>query len=68
MDVRLKSNVLHKGVVLEIGTTFSLSDKEASDWIERGLAEKIVLDTKKVEQTNTEKASEPKKGRSKKSI
>jgi hypothetical protein len=66
MDVRLKSNVLHKGVVLEIGTTFSLSDKEASDWIERGLAEKIVLDTKKVEQTNTEKASEPKKGRSKK--
>lgn len=66
MDVRLKSNVLHKGVVLERGTTFSLSDKEASDWIERGLAEKIVLDTKKVEQTNTEKASEPKKGRSKK--
>lgn len=66
MDVRLKSNVLHKGVVLEIGTTFSLSDKEASDWIERGLAEKIVLDTKKVEQTNTKKASEPKKGRSKK--
>lgn len=66
MDVRLKSNVLHKGVVLEIGTTFSLSDKEASDWIERGLAEKIVLDIKKVEQTNTEKASEPKKGRSKK--
>ena len=66
MDVRLKSNVLHKGGVLEIGTTFSLSDKEASDWIERGLAEKIVLDTKKVEQTNTEKASEPKKGRSKK--
>ena len=66
MDVRLKSNVLHKGVVLEIGTTFSLSDKEASDWIERGLAEKTVLDTKKVEQTNTEKASEPKKGRSKK--
>lgn len=66
MDVRLKSNVLHKGVVLEIGTTFSLSDKEASDWIERGLAEKIVLDTKKVEQTNTDKASEPKKGRSKK--
>lgn len=66
MDVRLKSNVLHKGVVLEIGTTFSLSDKEASDWIERGLAEKIVLDTTKVEQTNTEKASEPKKGRSKK--
>ena len=66
MDVRLKSNVLHKGVVLEIGTTFSLSDKEASDWIERGLAEKIVLNTKKVEQTNTEKASEPKKGRSKK--
>lgn len=66
MDVRLKSNVLHKGVVLEIGTTFSLSDKEASDWIERGLAEKIVLDTKKIEQTNTEKASEPKKGRSKK--
>ncbi len=66
MDVRLKSNVLHKGVVLEIGTTFSLSDKEASDWIERGLAEKIVPDTKKVEQTNTEKASEPKKGRSKK--
>ena len=65
MDVRLKSNVLHKGVVLEIGTTFSLSDKEASDWIERGLAEKIVLDTKKVEQTNTEKASEPKKRRSK---
>lgn len=47
MDVRLKSNVLHKGVVLEIGTTFSLSDKEASDWIERGLAEKIVLDTKR---------------------
>ena len=45
MDVRLKSNVLHKGVVLEIGTTFS---------------------SKKVEQTNTEKASEPKKGRSKK--
>lgn len=66
MDVRLKSNVLHKGVVLEIGTTFSLSDKEASDWIERGLAEKIVLDTKKVEQTNTDKASEPKKRRSKK--
>lgn len=66
MDVRLKSNVLHKGVVLEIGTTFSLSDKEASDWIERGLAEKIELDTKKVEQTNTDKASEPKKGRSKK--
>lgn len=66
MDVRLKSNVLHKGVVLEIGTTFSLSDKEASDWIERGLAEKIVLDTKKVEQTETEKASETKKGRSKK--
>lgn len=66
MDVRLKSNVLHKGVVLEIGTTFSLSDKEASDWIERGLAEKIVLDTKKVEQTNIEKTSEPKKGRSKK--
>nr|DAG51152.1 MAG TPA: hypothetical protein [Caudoviricetes sp.]DAJ79117.1 MAG TPA: hypothetical protein [Caudoviricetes sp.] len=66
MDVRLKSNVLHKGVVLEIGTTFSLSDKEASDWIERGLAEKIVLDTKKVEQTETEEASEPKKGRSKK--
>ena len=66
MDVRLKSNVLHKGVVLEIGTTFSLSDKEASDWIERGLAEKIVLDTKKVEQTNTEKASEPKTWRSKK--
>lgn len=66
MDVRLKSNVLHKGVVLEEGTTFSLSDKEASDWIERGLAEKIVLDTKKVEQTNTEKASEPKTGRSKK--
>lgn len=66
MDVRLKSNVLHKGVVLEIGTTFSLSDKEASDWIKRGLAEKIVLDTKKVEQTETEKASEPNKGRSKK--
>ena len=66
MNVRLKSNVLHKGVVLEIGTTFSLSDKEASDWIERGLAEKIVLDTKKVEQTETEKASESKKGRSKK--
>lgn len=66
MDVRLKSNVLHKGVVLEIGTTFSLSDKEASDWIERGLAEKIVLDTKKVEQTETEEASKPKKGRSKK--
>lgn len=66
MDVTLKSNVLHKGVVLEEGTTFSLSDKEASDWIERGLAEKIVLDTTKVEQTNTEKASEPKKGRSKK--
>lgn len=66
MDVRLKSNVLHKGVVLETGTTFSLSDKEASDWIERGLAEKIVLDTKKVEQTNTEKASEAKTGRSKK--
>ncbi len=66
MDVRLKSNVLHKGVVLEIGTTFSLSDKEASEWIERGLAEKIVLDTKKVEQTETEEASEPKKGRSKK--
>lgn len=66
MDVRLKSNVLHKGVVLEIGTTFSLSDKEASDWIERGLAEKIVLDTKKVEQTETEEASEPKKRRSKK--
>lgn len=66
MDVRLKSNVLHKGVVLEEGTTFSLSDKEASDWIERGLAEKIVLDTKNVEQTNTEKASEPKTGRSKK--
>lgn len=66
MDVRLKSNVLHKGVVLEIGTTFSLSDKEASDWIERGLAEKIVLDTQKVEQTETEEASEPKKRRSKK--
>ena len=67
MDVRLKSNVLHKGVVLEEGTTFSLSDKEATDWIERNLAEKIVLDTKKVEQTNTEKASEqPKKGRNKK--
>lgn len=66
MDVRLKSNVLHKGVVLEEGTTFSLSDKEAADWVERGLAEKIVLDTKKVEQTNTEKASEPKTGRSKK--
>ncbi|WP_295355405.1 hypothetical protein [uncultured Succinivibrio sp.] len=66
MDVRLKSNVLHKGVVLEIGTTFSLSDKEASDWIERGLAEKIALDTQKVEQTDTEKASETKKGRSKK--
>lgn len=66
MDVRLKSNVLHKGIVLEIGTTFSLSDKEASEWIERGLAEKIVLDTKKVEQTETEEASEPKKGRSKK--
>lgn len=66
MNVRLKSNVLHKGVVLEIGTTFSLSDKEASDWIERGLAEKIVLDTKKVEQTETEKASESNKGRSKK--
>lgn len=66
MDVRLKSNVLHKGVVLEEGTTFSLSDKEAADWIERGLAEKIVLDTKKVEQTNTEKASESKTGRSKK--
>lgn len=66
MDIRLKSNVLHKGVVLEIGTTFSLSDKEASDWIERGLAEKIVLDNKKVEHTETEKASEPNKGRSKK--
>lgn len=66
MDVTLKSNVLHKGVVLEEGTTFSLSDKEASDWIERGLAEKIVPDTKKVEQTETEKASEPKKGRNKK--
>ena len=66
MDVRLKSNVLHKGVVLEIGTTFSLSDKEASDWIERGLAEKIALDTQKVEQTNTEEASTTKKGRSKK--
>lgn len=66
MNVRLKSNVLHKGVVLEIGTTFSLSDKEASEWIERGLAEKIVIDTKKVEQTNIEKTSEPKKGRSKK--
>ena len=66
MDVRLKSNVLHKGVVLEIGTTFSLSDKEASDWIERGLAEKIALDTQKVEQTNTEEASTKKKGRSKK--
>lgn len=66
MDVKLKSNVLHKGVVLEEGTTFSLSDKEASDWIERGLAEKITLDTQKVEQTNTEKASETKKGRSKK--
>lgn len=66
MDVRLKSNVLHKGVVLEIGTTFSLSDKEASDWIERGLAEKTVLDTKKVEHTETEKASGPNKGRSKK--
>lgn len=66
MDVRLKSNVLHKGVVLEIGTTFSLSDKEASEWIERDLAEKIVLDTKKVELTETEKASESKKGRSKK--
>lgn len=67
MDVRLKSNVLHKGVVLEEGTTFSLSDKEAADWIERGLVEKIVLDTQKVEQTNTEKASEqPKKGRNKK--
>lgn len=66
MNVRLKSNVLHKGVVLEIGTTFSLSDKEASEWIERGLAEKIVIDTKKVEQTNIEKTSEPKKGRCKK--
>lgn len=67
MDVRLKSNVLHKGVVLEEGTTFSLSDKEATDWIERNLAEKIVFDTQKVEQTNTEKASEqPKKGRNKK--
>lgn len=66
MDVTLKSNVLHKGVVLEEGTTFSLSDKEASDWIERGLAEKIALDTQKVEQTDTEKASETKKGRSKK--
>lgn len=67
MDVRLKSNVLHKGVVLEEGTTFSLSDKETTDWIERNLAEKIVFDTQKVEQTNTEKASEqPKKGRNKK--
>ena len=66
MDVRLKSNVLHKGVVLEEGTTFSLSDKEASDWIERGLAEKLVLNTQKVEQTNTEEASTKKKGRSKK--
>ena len=66
MDVTLKSNVLHNGVVLEEGTTFSLSDKEASDWIERGLAEKIALDTQKVEQTDTEKASETKKGRSKK--
>lgn len=66
MDVRLKSNVLHKGVVLEEGTTFSLSDKEASDWIERGLAEKLVLNTQKVEQTNTEEASIKKKGRSKK--
>lgn len=66
MDVTLKSNVLHKGVVLEEGTTFSLSDKEASDWIERGLAEKLVLNTQKVEQTNTEEASTKKKGRSKK--
>lgn len=66
MDVRLKSNVLHKGVVLEVGTTFSLSDKEASEWIERGLAEKVVLETQKVEQTNTEEASDKKKGRSKK--
>ncbi len=66
MDVRLKSNVLHKGVVLEEGTTFSLSDKEASDWIERDLAEKLVLNTQKVEQTNTEEASTKKKGRSKK--
>ena len=66
MDVRLKSNVLHKGVVLEEGTTFSLSDKEASDWIERGLAEKIELATQNVEQTNTEEASTKKKGRSKK--
>ena len=66
MDVRLKSNVLHKGVVLEIGTTFSLSDKEAADWVERGLAEKIELATQNVEQTNTEEASTKKKGRSKK--
>ena len=66
MDVRLKSNVLHKGVVLEIGTTFSLSEKEAADWVERGLAEKIELATQNVEQTNTEEASTKKKGRSKK--
>lgn len=66
MDVRLKSNVLHEGVVLEEGTTFSLSDKEATDWIERGLAEKLAPKSQKVEQTNTEKASETKKGRSKK--
>lgn len=66
MDVTLKSNVLHKGVVLEEGTTFSLSDKEAADWVERGLAEKIELATQNVEQTNTEEASTKKKGRSKK--
>lgn len=66
MDVTLKSNVLHKGVVLEEGTTFSLSDKEAADWVERGLAEKIKLATQNVEQTNTEEASTKKKGRSKK--
>ncbi|MGN0902878.1 MAG: hypothetical protein ACI4M9_06305 [Succinivibrio sp.] len=65
MDVRLKSNVLHKGVVLEEGTTFSLSDKEASEWIERNLAEKIELQSQKVEQITAEEAS-IKKGRTKK--
>ncbi len=41
MDVRLKSNVVSKGAVLVTGTALSLSEKEAQEWIERGLAEKV---------------------------
>ncbi len=65
MDVRLKSNVVNKGVVLTIGTTFSLSDKEASDWIERGLAEKITVKSADsavtTVQTNSKETSKKKK-------